>query len=99
MACLFCRRKIGPLRRVADANFCCAEHRKKYRANSARALREAEDLYGIDDEQVERWRLFASKNPEKGPSHSSQSSAVVVALAVALLLLAITRGSRDGQGS
>lgn len=96
MSCLFCRRNIGPLRKFVDANFCCAEHRKKYRANSARALREAEDLYGIDDDQVERWRLYASKNPEKGPSHSSQSSAVVVALAVAFLLFAITRGPGDG---
>ena len=59
MACLFCRRKIGPLRRFADANFCCTDHRNKYRANSARALREAEDLYGAEDEHDERWRVYA----------------------------------------
>jgi len=98
MACLFCRRKIGPLRRFADANFCCTDHRNKYRANSARALREAEDLYGAEDETDERWRVYSSKSePEKpSPATGSQSSAFVVALAVAFLLFAITRGSNDG---
>src|SRR5437588_12816617 len=96
MSCLFCRRKIGPLRRFVDTNFCSAEHRNKYRANSARALREAEDMYGMDDEQAERWRLYATKPSGKpASSYNSQSSAVVVALAVAFLLFAITRGSGD----
>ena len=97
MACLFCRRKIGPLRRFADANFCCADHRNKFRANSARALREAEDLYGADDEHDERWRVYANKSaaPKPSPAAGSQSSAFVVALAVAFLLFAITRGSND----
>lgn len=95
MSCLFCRRKIGPVRKFVDSNFCCAEHRKKYRANSARALREAEDLYGSDDELSERWRLYASQTTEKTSSNPSQSSAFVVAIAVAFLLFAITRGSGD----
>jgi hypothetical protein len=99
MSCLFCRRKIGPLRRFVDSNFCCAEHRNKYRANSARALREAEDLYGNEDELGERWRLYASKEAEKPASHPSQSSAFVVAIAVAFLLFAITRGSSDNAAA
>src|ERR1051326_2766204 len=98
MSCLFCRRKIGPLRKFVDSNFCSAEHRRKYRANSARALREAEDLYGSDDELNERWRLYASKAPEQPHSHHSQSSAFVVAIAVAFLLFAITRGGGDSTG-
>src|SRR5579863_706795 len=97
MLCLFCHRKIGPLRKFVDSNFCCAEHRKKYRTNSARALREAEDLYGTEDDLGERWRLYANnKSSDKPASHTSQSSAFVVALAVAFLLFAITRGSGDG---
>lgn len=95
MQCLFCRRKIGTLRKFVDSNFCCAEHRKKYRANSARALREAEDLYGDDGELGERWRLYASQANDKPPSQASQSSAFVVAIAVAFLLFAITRGGGD----
>src|SRR5437879_535403 len=97
MSCLFCRRKIGPLRRFVDTNFCSAEHRRKYRANSARALREAEDLYGAEDDVGERWRLYANQSTEKQPAQHSQASAFVVAVAVAFLLFAITRGSGDGS--
>jgi len=96
MLCLYCHRKIGPLRRFVDSSFCCAEHRKKYRANSARALREAEDLYGDEDELGERWRVYAKRSTDKRPTHHSQSSAFVVVIAVAFLLFAITRGSGDG---
>lgn len=96
MSCLFCHRKIGPLRRLVDSNFCRADHRNKYRANSARALREAEDLYGSEDGLGERWRLYANQSTEKTMPHPSQSSAFVVAMAVAFLLFAITRGSSDG---
>jgi hypothetical protein len=87
------------LRKFADANFCCAEHRLKYRANSARALREAEDLYGSDDEWSEQWRVYA-RNPTEKPhsSTASQSTMVVVLLAVAFLIFAITRGRGDGGG-
>jgi hypothetical protein len=98
MACLFCRRKIGLLRRFADANFCCAEHRLKYRANSARALREAEDLYGSDDEWSEQWRVYASKPASKSHSSASQSGVVVALLAVAFLIFAMTRNRGDGPG-
>ena len=102
MSCLYCRRKIGPLRKWVDANFCSREHRKKYRANSARALREAEDQYGYDDNWSERWRVYANKAAAKATAHPSQASAFFVALAVAFLLLAMTRGSSnsapgDGQ--
>lgn len=48
MACLYCRKNIGLLRRVRDRNFCSAEHRQKYQHRSARAIREAEDLYGFE---------------------------------------------------
>jgi hypothetical protein len=48
MACLYCRKNIGALRRLSDRHFCSADHRKKYSHRSARAVREAEDLYGFD---------------------------------------------------
>lgn len=48
IACLYCRKSIGPLRRLRDRDFCSAEHRTKYRQRSARVVREAEDLYGFD---------------------------------------------------
>jgi hypothetical protein len=43
---LYCRKNIGPLRRLRDRHFCSKDHRTKY-SSSARALREAEDLYGF----------------------------------------------------
>ncbi|HEX5230532.1 MAG TPA: hypothetical protein VFW44_22630 [Bryobacteraceae bacterium] len=33
---------------MRDTHFCSTDHRKKYRSRSARAIREAEDLYGLD---------------------------------------------------
>jgi len=48
MGCLYCHKRIGPLRRLRDSRFCSAGHRKKYCNRSARALREAEDLYGFE---------------------------------------------------
>lgn len=96
MACLFCRKKIGPLRKLVDANFCCADHRKKYRAHSARSLREAEDLYGSGDEWTERWRLYTTNKPQNKHASHSQGSVFVVAVAVAFLLFAVSRGPAGG---
>src|SRR5580658_370902 len=47
MGCLYCRKNISPLRKLKDPHFCTDEHRKKFASKSARALREAEDLYGF----------------------------------------------------
>ena len=44
MVCRYCRKKIGPLRKLKDTNFCCDDHRQKSVSRSARAVREAEDL-------------------------------------------------------
>ncbi len=94
MTCLFCRRNIGLLRSYGDANFCCAEHRNKYRANSARALREAEDLYGADGDLGESRRTRA--HAATPASSSIASSVALVTIPAAFLLFAMTRGSGDG---
>ncbi len=92
MACLYCRRKIGPLRKWMDANFCCSDHRRKYKANSARAVREAEDQFGFDENWNERWRLYANKATAKSNNTPSQASAFLMVLAVAFILLAVFKG-------
>ena len=48
MSCLYCRKKIGLPRRLWDSQFCSRDHRQKLTSKSARALREAEDLYGYE---------------------------------------------------
>lgn len=51
MNCLYCRKRIGFLRRLTDSEFCCPEHRVKLRAQSARALRE-QGAYSDDYEEI-----------------------------------------------
>jgi len=50
MRCLWCRRKIGVLRRLVDQEYCSALHRKLARAASARELRDAGYLPGEEGE-------------------------------------------------
>src|SRR5229473_2118990 len=81
MVCLYCRKKIGRLRRLSDSQFCCADHRKKLASGSARALREAEDLYGFDESTA--WRNITQAKPEeKGERRAGLATTVFAGLAV-----------------
>ena len=51
MHCLYCRRKIGLLRRLTDTEYCGPDHRVKMRALSARAVRDQRE-FGDDYEDV-----------------------------------------------
>lgn len=64
MGCLYCRKNIGPLRAIKDRSFCSDEHRAEYAAKSARALREADDLYGFDTTEGHDWRSITAIRPE-----------------------------------
>ncbi len=88
--CLYCRKNIGPLRRVRDKHFCSQDHREKY-GTSARALREAEDLYGFDDTQV-AWREVTAIKPEdKSDRKAGFGTSIFVGMAVLVLMLAFSR--------
>lgn len=90
MVCLYCRKNIGLMRSLIDRNFCCADHRKKLNAKSARALREAEDLYGFETNVS--WRMVTEvKAEDKAERRTGYAGAVFVALAFAVLLLALSR--------
>ena len=65
MVCRYCRKKIGLLRKLKDPHFCCDDHRKKLTSKSARAVREAEDLYGFDDTQLPTWRVITQVKREE----------------------------------
>ena len=51
MHCLYCRGKIGLLRRLTDSEYCGPDHRVKMRALSARALRDQREI-GDDYEDL-----------------------------------------------
>ncbi len=89
MVCLYCRKKIGWLRRLSDSQFCCADHRKKLSTRSARALREAEDLYGFDESTA--WRNITQIKPEeKGERRTGLATTIFAGLAVVFVVLALS---------
>jgi len=91
MVCLYCRKKIGLLRSLTDRSFCCKDHRKKLTSKSARAVREAEDLYGFDDSQV-TWKLVTQAKPEERPERRSGYGATIFfGVAIVFVLLALSQ--------
>jgi len=87
MVCLYCRKKIGFLRRLQDSNFCCADHRKKRTQTSARVLREVEDPYGFDEVS---WRaLTQAKSEDKRDRRSGFGVTIFVGVAAVFVALAI----------
>jgi hypothetical protein len=92
VCCTYCRKKIGLLRRLKDQQFCCDEHRKKLASKSARALREAEDLYGLEDNHLPAWRSLTEVRPEdKTERRSGYAATVFASVAVVFLLLALSQ--------
>jgi hypothetical protein len=92
MACLYCRKNIGPLRRLRDRHFCSKDHRKKYTCKSARVLREAEDLYGFDETQHASWRAVTAVKPEdKSDRRAGIGTSIFVGLTVVVLVLALSQ--------
>ena len=75
MVCLYCRKRIGLLRRIKDPNFCSDDHRRKLVSTSARALRESEDLGEYDIPLVTSWRARNSKGT-KSESRPGQAATV-----------------------
>ncbi len=91
MVCLYCGKKLGLLRRVKDQQFCCDDHRQKLASRSARAMREAEDLYGVDD-RLPTWRSITQSKPEdKTERRGGYAATIFAAVAVVFLLLALSQ--------
>ena len=81
---MYCLKHIGPLRRLKDRHFCCNDHRSKYSTRSARALREAEDLYGFDS-------VVLAKPEDKPERRAGMGTSIFVGLTVAVLVLALSQ--------
>jgi hypothetical protein len=87
--CLYCRKSIGPLHKLRDKDFCCRDHRKKYTVRSARALREAEDLYGFG--------VVAAVKPEDKPDRRvGMGTSIFVGAIVVVLVLAVSQLPMNG---
>ena len=98
MGCLYCRKNIGPVRRLRDRHFCSQDHRKKY-SKSARALREAEDLYGFDEVPETSWRVVTAVRPEdKSDRKAGMGTTIFVGLAVVVLVLVFSQLHTNAPG-
>jgi len=91
MLCRYCRKKIGPLRKLKDPLFCSDDHRTKFSSKSARVLREAEDLYGYDDSRLPTWRAITQAKREEKTGRQGMSGTVFAGLAVVFVLLALSQ--------
>jgi len=92
MGCLYCRKNISPMRKLKDQHFCCDDHRKRATSKSARALREAEDLYGFEETQLPTWRAVTARKPEdKSERKAGLGATIFVGITVAVLILALSQ--------
>lgn len=85
MACLYCRKSIGPLRRLRDRSFCSTQHRQKYRQRSARAIREAEDLYGYEV------AVKSQEKDDKPDRRAGLGTTIFVGMTAVLLVVGLSR--------
>ncbi len=90
--CQYCRKKIGALRRLHDREFCCAAHREKSSSKSARALRDAEDLYGLEDVHSATWRVVTQlKREDKEERKANLGASIFLGVTVVVLLAALSQ--------
>jgi hypothetical protein len=93
MGCLYCRKNISPLRKLKDPHFCTDEHRKKFASKSARALREAEDLYGFGS------NINVPKPEEKPDRKAGFGGTIFVGAAVAVLFIGLSQMSTNSPAA
>ena len=99
MVCRYCRKKIGALRKLRDPYFCCNDHRKKVVSKSARAVREAEELYGYDEYQLSTWKAITQVKREEKQSRGGLSTMAFAALAVVFVMLAASQLPMGGPAA
>jgi hypothetical protein len=85
MHCLVCGKRIGWLRRLRRREFCSDAHQKNARVLSARALRDASQLWGDDDAWPVELTAFA-RPPKKPPNNFVRMAAIPFALLVLVLV-------------
>ncbi len=93
MGCLYCRKSIGPLHQLRDRQFCCADHRRKYAKGSARAIREAEDLYGFEP------IVKPEEKEEKSDRRGGLGTTIFVGMIAVVVVLALSRMSTNAPAT
>lgn len=89
--CLYCRNSLSALRKLRGQRFCCRDHRIRY-YRSARAQREAEDLYGFDETHGTSWRdLTSVQVEEKTERKAGMGSLIFVGMAALVAVLAFSQ--------
>ena len=91
MHCLYCRRTIGVLRRLTDAEYCCPDHRVKMRALSARALRDQRE-YTSDYDDVSTVFVKPIDGLASKSTHSSTNNGSTAIFTV-LMVMALVVGT------
>jgi hypothetical protein len=100
MYCLYCRRKIGLLRRFTETEYCSPDHRVKMRALSARALRE-QQAYGDEYEEVSSvfvksiHRLSNRSTIKTSSSGSTITFTVLVVIALIVGIIGVPESKRQ----
>ena len=90
MHCVYCRKKIGFLRRLTDTEYCCPDHRVKMRALSARAIRD-EAVYGESFDDVSSVFVKPLAGLWSRSGHTSAESGSTLIFSV-LMIMALVVG-------
>jgi len=85
---------------MRDRQFCSSDHRRRLTSGSARAIREAEELYGIDDMHAATWRTVTQlKREDKEERKGGLGTTVFVAVAIVILLAAMAQLPNRGPAA
>src|SRR5581483_10723276 len=96
MKCVCCGEKIGFLGRLVGSRFCCPDHRDRYRRQSARALRDLEDLAGEDDWSSNAVWRGTRLSGRRAQAPQDQKATVFGFMAAAFLVIAVIAGAERG---
>jgi hypothetical protein len=91
MGCLQCGKSLGLARRFKDKQFCSDEHRKNYRRDSARLVRESAAL----GEMEESW-LVTSGDLTRRPAKTAAGGIVPMMLIAAVVVVLLVLAPKDG---
>jgi hypothetical protein len=74
---------------LRDRQFCSSLHRRRYKNRSARAVREAEELYGFDP------IVKPEEKEDKPDRRAGLGTTIFVGITAVILVLALSRGSAN----
>src|SRR5664279_4605164 len=88
MKCDYCENRVSAWRVLAGSRFCSRDHQRRFLARSARALRDMEDVYGVQPLASEL-PLRKTVEPEARRTQPGQVITVLGLVAAGFLVLAL----------